>query len=681
MCGIAGIFGPSAGNEAAVARMTQMLSHRGPDDEGIWIDSDAAVCLGHRRLSIIDLSPAGHEPMHSGSGRYVITFNGEIYNYRDLRARLDSEGSSPAGGWRGHSDVEVLLQTIDCWGLKQALLECVGMFAFGLWDRRERTLNLVRDRFGEKPLYYGTVGKDFVFASELKAIRTHPRFRADVDPEALRLFASRTYIPAPLSIYRRIFKLSPGCILTVPSHAASVPMHNPPIEGAGGVPRLESYWSYRDVVRHGLADPTHNEAEALAELDSALRRAVADQSIADVPVGMFLSGGIDSSTIAAFYQRISSRPVRTFSIGFDDPAFDEAPFARRVADQLGTIHHEQIVTERDALDTIPLLPTIYDEPFADSSQIPTYLVSRMARSQVKVALTGDGGDELFGGYHRHFYAPRLWRQIRRVPAPIRSVGAPLSRLPTEFWSRASRLFPRLGRQYLGAAVQKGLRTVASARKMDDVYASFLDEWRFEKSPVLGAQGHPDRWDLDVGVEGPEEARMMYCDAVTYLPDDILCKVDRASMAVSLETRVPFLDHRVAEVAARIPLDLKIKDGEGKRILRKLLYREAPRELFERPKAGFAIPVGKWLKGPLRDWAEELLDERRLRSEGWFDSVAVRRRWSDHLSGRRDSTPAIWAILMFQAWLDGQRAASVETDLCPAAQQHRVSQGAVQSQLP
>jgi asparagine synthase (glutamine-hydrolysing) len=429
---------------------------------------------------------------------------------------------------------------------------------------------------------------------------------------------------------------------------------------SGGGPRLERYWSYREVVRNGLAEPIQNEADAVTELDSALRQALTDQSIADVPVGMFLSGGIDSSTIAAFYQRTSSQPVRTFSIGFEDPAYDEAPFARRVAEQLGTVHHEQIVTEQDALETIPLLPTIYDEPFADSSQIPTYLVSRIARAEVKVALTGDGGDELFGGYHRHFYAPQLWRQISWIPTPLRRFGAPLSLIPPGFWSRAGGLFPRLGRSHLGAAVQKGLRTVASARNIDDIYASFLDEWRFEPSPVLGTQdtGH---WDMDVGTAASDEARIMYCDAVTYLPDDILCKVDRAAMAVSLETRVPFLDHRVAEVAARVPMDLKIRDGEGKGIIRTLLYRDAPRELFVRPKAGFAIPVGKWLKGSLRNWAEELLDERRLKAEGWFDPAAVRRRWREHLSGRRESSPAIWAILMFQAWLDEQRGADVASE--------------------
>jgi asparagine synthase (glutamine-hydrolysing) len=409
------------------------------------------------------------------------------------------------------------------------------------------------------------------------------------------------------------------------------------------------------VVRDGLSNPIALEADALAELDRALSRSVAEQSKADVPVGMFLSGGIDSSTIAAFYQRASSRPIRTFSIGFEDPRYNEAPFARRVAEQLGTVHHEQIVTDRDALDVIPLLPRMYDEPFGDSSQIPTYLVSRLAHSKVTVALTGDGGDELFGGYYRHLSAPQLWRQISRLPRPVRMLGAPLSRVPTQLWSRAAGLLPRHGRSNFGPKVQKGLRLFSSARTINDVYASFLDEWALEASPVLGSGRSGKQWNLNLGSAGSDQVRMMYCDAVSYLPDDILCKVDRASMAVSLETRVPFLDHRVAETAARIPIGFKICGGEAKAILRKLVYREAPKELFDRPKAGFAIPVGEWLKGPLRSWAEELLDGRRLASEGWFDPTAVQARWREHLSGHRDSRAAIWAILMFQAWLDEQQS--------------------------
>jgi asparagine synthase (glutamine-hydrolysing) len=660
MCGIAGLIARDRADPDLLARMTGGLAHRGPDDEGTWLDPEAKVGLGHRRLSIIDLSPAGHEPMHSASGRYVVTFNGEIYNFDAMRRRLEQEGSVPAGGWRGHSDIEVLLEAIDAWGLQAALDEAVGMFAFAMWDRRERSLSLVRDRFGEKPLYYGWVQRDFLFGSELKAFRAHPGFDNEIDRQALHLLAARTYIPAPLSIYRRIFKLPPGCILTMSLGAAGTPLDEPPVEGAGGLPRLERYWSYREVVRRGLQDPIQGEEDAIAELDRALSQAVAGQSVADVPVGVFLSGGVDSSAITALYQRNSARPVRTFSIGFEDRLFNEAPFARRIAEQLGTVHHEQTLTERDALDTIPLLATIYDEPFADSSQIPTYLVSRMARDHVTVALTGDGGDELFGGYYRHFYAPRMWQQISRVPPLLRAaVGVPLSRVPTGWLTRAGGLLPGHGRSNIGAKIQKSLRVSASARQVDDVYASFLDEWSFERSPVLGDERPRQGWDLDVADGTSDAVRMMYCDAVSYLPDDILCKVDRASMAVSLETRVPFLDRRVAEVAARIPIEMKVADGEGKRILRKLLHRDVPRELFDRPKAGFGIPLADWLRGPLRGWAEELLNERRLSEDGYFDAGLVGRRWAQHLSGRRDSPSAIWAILMFQAWLEAQASGAAE----------------------
>jgi asparagine synthase (glutamine-hydrolysing) len=407
------------------------------------------------------------------------------------------------------------------------------------------------------------------------------------------------------------------------------------------------------VLRKGLADPVRTEAAALDELDRVLSDAVKGQSMADVPVGAFLSGGIDSSTICALYQRHSSNKIRTFSIGFEEAAFNEAGHARAVATHLGTVHSEHVVTAREARDVIPLLPSIYDEPFADSSQIPTFLVSRFAREKVKVALTGDGGDELFAGYNRHVQAPRLWRRLRMLPRPLRiAAGASLGLVPQRAWQRAAALLPPRYR-HLGGKANKAFRLAADARHFDDVYAAFLDEWSGECSPVLGVEGQSGPPDLDVGAGASDSLRMMYCDAVSYLPDDILCKVDRASMAVSLETRVPFLDHRVAELAARIPLELKVRGTGGKHILRQLLYKHVPAGLIDRPKAGFAIPVGQWLRGPLRSWAEELLDPARLRADGWFDAEAVRLRWNDHLSGRRDSTQAIWSILMFQAWLADQ----------------------------
>lgn len=660
MCGISGLFTQSRIDEAVVRRLVRPLEHRGPDAEGIWLDGDAGIGFGHRRLSIVDLSAAGAQPMHSADGRLVLNLNGEIYNHAELRGALEAEHAVPDGGWRGHSDTEVFLQAIAHWGLERALARSVGMFAFALWDRKARTLRLVRDRFGEKPLYYGWCGGDLVFGSELKALRAHPRFDHPIDREAVRLLAARGYIPAPWSIYRGIFKLPPATVLTIDASGVAPPLDAPPAEGSSGAISLTRYWSYREVVREGLRDPIADEREAVDELERVLGRAIADQSVADVPVGAFLSGGIDSSAIIALYQQHSPRPVSTFSIGFEDRAYNEAPFARAVAERLGTIHHEQIVSEADALATIPLLPAIYDEPFADSSQIPTFLVSRAARAKVTVALTGDGGDELFGGYSRHVMAPLLWDRARRIPRPLRALVEPLSRLPTAWFGRAGGFLPSPGRVNLGAKIQKGLQVFAAARDFGDVYGSLLDKWSFAPSPVLGAGGEPPPWDLDVGEGAPPAVRLMCCDALSYLPDDILCKVDRASMACSLETRVPFLDHRVAQLAARIPIERKIAGAQGKLILRKLLNRHLPESLFDRPKAGFAVPVGAWLRGPLRDWAEELLAPARLGQEGWFDAAAVHGRWRDHLSGRRDSTDAIWAILMFQAWLREQPSSLAST---------------------
>ncbi|HMI41518.1 MAG TPA: asparagine synthase (glutamine-hydrolyzing) [Sphingomicrobium sp.] len=643
MCGIAGIISASGAPDAGLLRrMADSIVHRGPDDEGIWIDQNAGLGFAHRRLAIVDLSPQGHQPMESQNGRYVLSYNGEIYNHAELRAELGSDIN-----WRGHSDTETLIECIAAWGFEAALKKCVGMFALSLWDRHEHLLHLARDRFGEKPLYYGWVGGDFVFASELKAVREHPGFDNPVSRRALGLFAARTYVPAPLSIYERLFKLEPGCILSVAQSAASSPRSEAPTEGQSeGDLSLRRYWSYRDVMRAGLADPIGEEGEALERLEQVLAEAIKGQSVADVPVGAFLSGGIDSSSVVALYQKYSSIPVRTFTIGFEETRYNEAGHAKAVAEHFGTVHSERFVTVKETRDVIPLLPAMYDEPFADSSQIPTHLVSRFAREQVKVALSGDGGDELFAGYNRHFMAPQMWQRLQKLPRPVRAaIGTPLSKLPSDVWNAGPGRAPNFGAKF-----QKALRVAGRARAFGDVYESFLDEWALEPSPVIGAvPAARDRFDMYFAAGAPDALRMMYCDAVTYLPDDILCKVDRASMAVSLESRVPFLDHRVAELAARIPLSMKVRDGRGKHILRKLLYREAPAALFDRPKAGFAVPVGEWIKGPLRPWAEDLLDRNRLAREGFFDADAVDQRWRQHLSGQRDSTPAIWAVLMFQAW--------------------------------
>ena len=659
MCGIAGLLGQGSDLQAVVEGMIRPIAHRGPDDQGVWTDPASGIGLGHRRLSIVDLSPLGHQPMESADGRFVLSYNGEIYNHLDLRREL-AAATGPSGNgvsWRGHSDTETLVECIAAWGLAETLKKSVGMFALALWDKKDRSLQLARDRFGEKPLYYGWAGRDLVFGSELKAIRQHPGFNNPVNRRALQLYAARNYVPAPHSIYERLYKLEPGCILTVTPEGASISLASPPTEGSRtrGL-RLERYWSYRDVMRAGFADPVKEEGEALDRLESLLSEAIKGQGVADVPVGAFLSGGIDSSTVVALYQKYSSQPVRTFSIGFEEAGFNEAEYAKAVAAQLGTVHQERYVTVAETRDVIPALPAMYDEPFADSSQIPTHLVCRFAREQVTVALSGDGGDELFAGYNRHFAAPRLWQRLQKLPRPVRAmIGPPLSRLPSSLWSSAASLLPGTRQPHVGSKIQKALRVAGSARDFDDVYNSFLDEWVLEGTPVVGAASNDLGFDLDFAEGAPDTLRMMYSDAVSYLPDDILCKVDRASMAVSLETRVPFLDHRVAEFAAHIPLSMKVRGGKGKHILRELLYREAPRNLFERPKAGFAIPVGEWLKGSLRPWAEELLDRSRMSAEGFFDADTVHRRWQDHLSGRRDSTPALWGVLMFQAWHREQSA--------------------------
>ncbi|MDB5699033.1 MAG: asnB [Alphaproteobacteria bacterium] len=650
MCGLAGILGAGSRNPDLLQEMAGSLAHRGPDDQGIWRDDEAGIGFAHRRLAIVDLSPMGHQPMKSGDERLVLAFNGEIYNHQALRAMLEAERQV---AWRGHSDTETLIEAIAAWGLEKALQRAVGMFALALWDRRTRTLQLARDRFGEKPLYYGWVGGDFVFASELKALRKHPRFDNEIDRRALRLLAARAYIPAPFSIYERIFKLEPGCVLAVDREAPEQPSSTPTGEGSASGPlRLERYWSYRQAVTAGVANPFTDEREALEQLEAVLAQSIDGQAVADVPVGAFLSGGIDSSTVVALYQAHSPGRVKTFSIGFEEAGFDEAVYAKEVARHFGTEHHEHYVTSREAQQVIPALPAMFDEPFADSSQIPTHLVSVLARGFVTVALSGDGGDELFGGYNRYIATSRLWGHLQRLPRPLRAaLGGGMALVPPAVWNG---LAAASGRRpaFFGTKVQKMARTIRDCSTLDDVVATFLDEWAGKHSPVLPHAAPPTEggFDMDIGLGAPDVARMMYCDAVSSLPDDILCKVDRAAMAVSLETRVPFLDHRVAELAARIPLSMKISNGNGKLILRRLLYKHAPERLFARPKAGFAVPVGEWIKDPLRDWAEGLIEPARLKNDGFFDPDMVRTRWNSHLAGQRDSTQALWTVLMFQAWL-------------------------------
>jgi asparagine synthase (glutamine-hydrolysing) len=654
MCGIAGVVGDPKVSARVVGRMARSLAHRGPDDEGVWLDSEAGVGLGHRRLAIVDLSAAGHQPMPSPAGRYVLTFNGEIYNHAELRSELSTDGRQV--DWRGHSDTETLLAGFDRWGIEATLKRATGMFAFAVWDRQERALTLARDRLGEKPLYYGRArgaGGPFLFASELKAMHEYPGFDPKVDREALALFLRYLVVPTPRSIYRDISKLPAGCMLTLKAGAFD--------------PVIEHYWSGAEVARDGLAHPDKlNVTEAADQLEQVLERAVGRQMMADVPLGAFLSGGVDSSTVVAIMQKLSSRPVKTFTIGFHEDDYNEAVHAKAVARHLGTDHTELYVTPGEAREVIPKLPSMYDEPFADSSQIPTHLISALARREVTVALSGDGGDELFGGYNRYVLTADFWRKIAGIPLPVRSAaGRALKAVPAGAWDRfgavAGGLLPRsLRLARLGEKVHKGAPMLRS-ETVDQLYDWMLSQWRDPTAVVIGAPALTAAASLDVpGLEGLSGVeRMMAQDMLFYLADDILAKVDRAAMAVSLETRVPLLDPEVVEFAWKLPLDLKIRGGTTKWVLREVLHRHVPRELIERPKMGFGVPLDSWLRGPLRDWAESLLDERRLRSEGYFEQAPIREAWTAHLKGQSNQTFKLWAVLMFQSWLEEQRGAGSE----------------------
>ena len=647
MCGIAGILGRGdAVSLQIVGAMTRAIAYRGPDDEGVWLDREAGISFGHRRLAIIDVSAAGHQPMQSPSGRYVITFNGEIYNYEALRSDLATAGHNVE--WRGHSDTEVLLAGFEFWGVKATLQRAFGMFAFALWDKQERTLTLARDRLGEKPLYYGRANDrsdTFLFASELKALRQHPEFEAEIDREALGQFVRYLDVPAPASIYRRVSKLLPGAMLTVRE---------------GAEPVVEPYWSGAEVARRGVASPLElGPREATDLLEQTLERAVGRQMVSDVPLGAFLSGGVDSSTVVAVMQKISARPVKTFTIGFHEEGYNEAEHAKAVAHHLGTDHTELYLTGEQAMDVIPSLPAMYDEPFADPSQIPTHLVATLARRDVTVSLSGDGGDELFGGYERYRLASGMWDRMAAVPMPLRiGAGRILSRVPASAWTRlagaAEPFVPRSARvSRLGDKVHKGVRMLSST-SLERVYEHLLTQWDDPTEVVVGLGAKPSQPKADdIGLAGVEW--MMARDMLGYLPDDILAKVDRAAMAVSLETRVPLLDPEVVELAWRLPLDLKIREGTTKWILRQVLYRHVPPALIERPKMGFGIPLGAWLRGPLRGWAEELIDERLLTAEGYFHPVAVRGAWEGLLKGDPRQELRIWTILMFQSWLREQQA--------------------------
>ena len=705
MCGFAGFISNQQSIlencESIAAAMASAIISRGPDDSGTWSNSyekklgqsfsdsksrsqntnsvsEYGVALGFRRLAIVELSNAGRQPMTSESGRYVVTFNGEIYNHMSLRALLPKSLS-----WRGHSDTETLLACFEVFGIEKTLQKTVGMFAIALWDKESQMLFLARDRFGEKPLYFGWVGgtnvcsPSFVFGSELKALRSFPQFGNLVSRDALTLYLRFSYVPTPYSIYEEIFKLEPGCLLSLKANTLlNTPSLTIPLRPGSthGCLSMKRWWSFESVVTNGAQYPIKSDSQAIKMLEDRLRDSIKLQSMADVPLGAFLSGGVDSSTIVALMQSESKKPIKTFTIGFEEAGFDESPYAKAVAKHLNTEHTELIVTSKEAQKVIPDLPIFYDEPFADTSEIPTYLVSKLAKKHVTVALSGDAGDELFGGYNRYLWAPRIWSRLDWMPYGARSaLGAALKFVPYEAWNflgypLTSFFGNSKGVAQFGEKAHKLAQRLRGVRDLNDLYINLVSEWQ-DPSLVVKRKNVSTETTIDlvkqlntiplgllgdtlpiVGVED-HQLRMMYRDTMTYLPDDILCKVDRAAMANSLETRVPFLDHRVAELAWRLPLNMKIRDGQGKWVLRQVLYKYVPSELIDRPKAGFAIPIGQWLRGPLRQWAEELISEKRLESDGYFYVEPIQLKWREHLSGKFDHAGSLWAVLMFQSWLE------------------------------
>jgi len=646
MCGIAGFWRNKNGDDPheLLRRMGEAIAYRGPDDSGTF--HDGTLGFSFRRLSILDLTPAGHQPMRSASGRFVIIFNGEVYNSAEIRNELGA-----GHNWRGHSDTEVMLEAIERWGIEAAVRRFIGMFAFALWDTHSRTLCLVRDRLGIKPLYYGWIktNGDFVFASELKAIRQYPGFEGRIDRDALSLYMRHNYVPAPHCIYEGLAKLPPGCILT--------------LRAADAQPELQPFWSAPEAARQGLQSRVaESDSEIADQLEAKLAEAVRQRMIADVPLGAFLSGGIDSSLVVALMQSQSGRPVKTFTIGFHEEAFNEAHHAKKIAAHLGTEHTELYVTPQDAMDVVPLLPAMYDEPFADSSQIPTFLVSRLARQSVTVSLSGDGGDELFAGYQRYLLTRRIWNALKKFPPSVRRTAAGVIQAVSpagidRSYGLVRPLMPR--RRQLASVGDKAhkLARMLELPGSDAIYLRALTHWPEPESIVRGSR-EPEtvRRFIRAAAWLPDlEEQMMLTDQANYLPDDILTKVDRASMAVSLEARVPLLDHRVVEYAWRLPLRFKIRQGISKWILRQILYRYVPAELIERPKMGFGVPIDSWLRGPLRPWAEDLLSAESLGRDDLFEVEAIREKWREHLSGSRNWQYLLWDVLMFQDWSRGKKA--------------------------
>lgn len=651
MCGIAGVLNISLSIdmwEDCLRRMANAIAHRGPDDEGTWFDVQAGVGLAHRRLSIIDLSSEGHQPMMSFSGRYVIVYNGEVYNFGELRSSLEGNGIK----WRGRSDTEVILAAIETWGIDGAVQRFIGMFAFALWDRKEQDLYLCRDRLGIKPIYYSRNGRTVLFGSELKAIKAHAGFVSEINRDAITLFLRHNYIPAPYSIYKNTWKLKPGHILKIPIEV---------VNNGQELPESYPYWSAKTIAETGQKNVFDcSEFEAVEQLEDLLRDAVKIRMISDVPLGVFLSGGIDSSVVTALMQAQSSQPVKTFSIGFHEAEYNEAQYAKSIAEYLGTEHTELYLTSDDALKVIPYLPQLWDEPFSDSSQIPTFLLSKMTRDHVSVSLSGDGGDELFGGYDRYFLGQSLWRKIGWMPVFCKKgIASVLFSISPDNWDRAlkpllvcSQGMVKQKIQVSGDRLHK-LAEILCEETFESMYLGLISHWKKPAQVVVNGS-EPLTIFKEHGIYpglSDDMHKMMFLDLVTYLPDDILTKVDRASMGVSLEVRVPILDHRVVEFAWRLPLSMKIQTDRGKKLLRRILYKYVPKELIERPKMGFGIPIDFWLRGPLREWAEELLSKDRLEKDGFFNPLIIRKIWKEHLTGKRNWQYYLWDVLVFQGWLE------------------------------
>jgi len=647
MCGIAGFWKNASGRsvdklEGIVSTMAKTLVHRGPDDSGAWSDPDAGIALGHRRLSIIDVSKAGHQPMLSADGRFVITYNGEVYNFQELRQELGKKSHR----FNGHSDTEVMLAAIVQWGVEDSVKKFNGMFAFAVWDRRDRLLWLIRDRIGEKPLYYGVQNGTLFFASELKAIRAHPDFKPTINRDALASFLRFSYVPAPHCIYKGIKKLLPGHFLCLKS----------PFDP----PESQPYWSLGNMIQIGSDKPFNgSEDGAVDELEMRLKETVKSRMVSDVPLGAFLSGGIDSSTIVALMQSQSERSVNTFTIGFQEDEFNEAVYAKKIANHLGTNHTELYVSPQEALDVIPKLPEMYDEPFADSSQIPTHLISKLARQHVTVALSGDGGDELFAGYNRYLIAKRLWKVAGRIPNVLKNRAADLlagisPESVERFYGKIEGILPQKIKVSLPTEkFYKLARVLRATSTPQAVYKRIVSIIHSPEEILADGSELPNLLDAVFPWEEIDNSvmTMVYLDLMTYHPDDILQKVDRASMNVSLETRVPYLDYKLVEFIMSLPLKMKIRNGSSKWVLRQVLYKHVPRQLVDRPKMGFAVPVGDWIKGSLREWSEHMLGNERIEEEGYFNAQEIDEMWQGHLSGRYNRTHELWNILMFQSWLE------------------------------